>query len=153
MEDVRGIITDESSEVADEEILLRRVYPSDVTPCTAGTAGPRAVLASGFHPNEHDSDGISLFRAAFAQPEELRPRRPKAFFVVKLRAGEVRKLGISVVPKPEADGPHGHVVLPEINYVSRKSDKSVELRQFLAEKLSFEVIGPIEAGERHCEQA
>jgi hypothetical protein len=89
-----------------------------------------------------DTTGISVDRAKYQSLEEAAKGHPgKTYFVALLRAGDLRKQGIQVVSRPEAQEP-GHAELPGLNYENRKSDQVLVWKKLLAHELVIRVEGP-----------
>jgi hypothetical protein len=61
--------------------------------------------------------------------------------VAVLRAGELRRLGMEIVPRPLDDDP-GHCEIAELNFANRKSMPFAEWQALLAEQLCLRVEGP-----------
>jgi hypothetical protein len=58
-----------------------------------------------------------------------------------LRAGELRRLGMEIVPRPlEADA--GHCEIAELSFANRKTMPFAEWQALLAEQLCIRVEGP-----------
>ena len=93
---------------------------------------------------KNDITGLSIFRAKYKSIEEAARGRPgKSYYVAVLRAGDLRKNVITVVPHP--DGPDGydpgHAEIPDLNAGNRKDDKTLERQRLLVE-LCLRVEGP-----------
>ena len=131
---------DGSEPINDDEILYRRIPVSQdwYDPRRDERPSPEA-----FRPQEYDTTGISLSRNAEYKTIEAagRGRSRKGYYVAEVRAGELRKHGIEVVPRPEPDDP-GHVEIPAMNYAARKSDLVEGWKVLLAEELCLSVHGP-----------
>jgi hypothetical protein len=133
-------MSDGTEPVTDDEILYRRVQKIHGQ---GGYVDPKA-----FHPNKHDRDGLSLFRRKYYSKERLCENcRGKQYYVASVRALDVRKLGLHIVPTPPFD--IGHVSLPEWNYKNRKMDRFVELERICANEVVFELDGPFPNDETH----
>ena len=120
--------------IADEEILYRRV--------PAGWYSPAAGLnAQAFAPHKtNDSTGLSVYRDKYKSIEEAAKGRPgKSYYVAVLRAGDLRKKGIQVLPRPQPGDP-GHAELPDLNRGNRKTDETLQ-RQHILVDLSLRVEG------------
>lgn len=128
----------EDAPVHGSEWVLRRI--PDVQPPWCNPEQERPVAVGAFTPNSGDADGISLYREIFVKPEEVAAaaRKSRACFVVRLRAKDVRKLGLSLAPRLDEDLP-GHVVVPELYYGMPRPRKT-ELRARLAELVSRDDI-------------
>lgn len=94
-------------EIADDEILLRHV--------PGGTQwqapGPRITSANFQLRHDRGETGVSVTRLKFTAPERLLELVggdvDRGSRVAAVRAGDVRSLGLNVVPKPLPDDP-GH---------------------------------------------
>lgn len=131
---------DGSEPVEDDEILYRRVLEFHYSPSN-NHLSPHA-----FRPTERDKTGLSVYRAKYKSIEEAsRGREGKAYFVAVLRAGDLRKAGIEVVPRPTVDDP-GHSELPSLTYDNRRSDAAEERQVMLSQKLRCGIRGPFRDG-------
>ena len=132
-------MSDGSEPVADHEILYRRI------PATSGFYDPHgdpnpSPLA--FRPTHLDTTGLSLSRAKYQTLEQAgQGREDKQYFVAVLRAGELRRLGMEIVPRPLDDDP-GHCEIAELTFANRKSMPFAEWQALLAEQLCLRVEGP-----------
>lgn len=133
---------DESEPIADDEVLFRRV------PASTGWYSPETGLKTeAFAPHKtDDSTGLSVSRNKYKTVEEAARGRPgKSYYVVILRAGDLRKQGIAVEPRPLPGDP-GHAELPELNSRNRKTSETLE-RQRILVRLSLGVAGPFAMAE------
>lgn len=127
--------------IGDDEILYRRIPVSNnfYDPAT-GKLSPEA-----FAPHkENDETGLSVSRGKYKSVEEAARNRPgKSYFVAVLRAADLRKDGINVVPRPQLpDGfDPAHAELPDLNSANRKDSETQECKRKLV-KLSLEIKGP-----------
>jgi hypothetical protein len=130
--------------IADDELLFRRVPASTMwyDPVT------RTLKPEAFGPSrERDSTGISFSRQKYKSAEIAARGRPgKTYYVAVLRAGDIRRLGIDVEPRPEPDDP-GHAELPQLNAGNYKETTTLE-RQRVLVSLCLRVEGPFET--RHA---
>lgn len=130
---------DGSEPIADHELLYRRI------PAATGFYDPQvdpnpSPLA--FRPTQQDTTGLSLTRAKYKSLEQAaRGREGKQYYVAVLRAGELRRLGMDVVPRPVADDP-GHCEIAELSFANRKAMPFAEWQALLAEQLCLRVDGP-----------
>ena len=138
---------DEPDTVADDELLYRRVSASAVPQQYDPATGRLSDQA--FAPHKiMDGTGLSISRARFKSLEEAAlGRQGKSYFVAILRAGDLRKRGIEVVPQPNL--PNGeydpaHAELPDLNASNRKDDITLERQRILAQELCLRVEGPFE---------
>jgi hypothetical protein len=116
---------DRGDVVADEELVYRRV------PLVHFVDG--MVIYQAMMPHKSaDPDGLSLTRAKLGSPEAMvaNARRPGAG-VFAATAGEIRALGLSVLPSPREDEP-GHCHIPELN----SSTRAAPTTQFLTGQLA-----------------
>ena len=125
--------------IDDEEILLRRV------PASTGWYRPDQdppLEPEAFRPNRNDTTGISLSRESYTTMEQAaRGRSGKTYYVAVFRAGDLRRAGMEVVPRP-VEGNPGHAEIGNLTYGSRKSRQATEWRFLLAERLCLRVEGP-----------
>ena len=132
--------------IGDDELLYRRIPVSEnwFDPGSGPLPSPEA-----FRPHkERDVTGISMDRARspahpdFRTVEESgRGPSPKGYYVAVLRAGDLRAAGIEVVARPEQGNP-GHAEIPDLNAISRRTDRAQELKRRLADELTLRVEGP-----------
>ncbi|MEZ6086447.1 MAG: hypothetical protein R3C05_00110 [Pirellulaceae bacterium] len=131
--------------IADDEELFRRVsasaVPQQYDPVTD------ILSDQAFAPHKTmDASGISVYRKKFKSLEQAAVGRPgKSYFVAVLRAGDLRRHGISVVPRPNLpDGQFdaAHAELPDLNSATRKHDATIERQRLLANELCLRVEGP-----------
>lgn len=129
---------DGSEPVEDAEILYRRV-PA----CYMSESDPRPSPQA-FHPQQRDTAGLSMFRAKYRNAADVaRGASKQPYYVAVVKASDLRRHGMTIVPRVETGGP-GHVEIPELNYADRHSDRSLELKVLLVEKLST-IEGPFTA--------
>ena len=116
-----------SDPIEDDELLYRRVPAS--TGWYDTTAGVLKPQAFGPHKTQ-DITGLSVARAKHKSIGEAARGRPgKSYFVAVLRAGDPRRRGIDVVPRPDLpDGRHdpAHADLPDLNSKTRKASETLE---------------------------
>lgn len=128
----------EDDHIADSEELYRRINITQnwYDPSLEAPPSRRA-----FRPNrKRDPTGLSLFRAKYVSPEQLcQNRRDDRYYVVVVRAGDLRDHGLSVVPVPVEEMP-GHAEIPELNSENRKTTEDKQL--LIAQKLCLRVLGP-----------
>lgn len=132
-------MSDGSEPIADHEILYRRI------PAASGFYDPHvdpnpSPLA--FRPTQLDTAGLSLSRAKYKTLEQAgQGREGKQYYVAILRAGELRRLGMEIVPRPLDDDP-GHCEIADLTFANRKSMPFAEWQALLAEQLCLRVEGP-----------
>ena len=110
----------ESDAIRPSEWLLRRI-PHDYF--DAELASP--IQRAAFRPTDRDVDGISLFREMHLSPKDLSSTGTKAPYVVgRIRASEIERIGLTLLPTPDPTQPPGHVSVPQLNTKSMKINKS-----------------------------
>ena len=125
--------------IADDEVLYRRI------PASMGWFTPPSELnSSAFSPDKsRDITGISISRNKYNTPEDVARRggEGRFYYIAVFLAGDLRRAGIRVVPRPTFSDP-GHAEIPDMNVENRKEQQTLERRRVLAEELCLEVIGP-----------
>ena len=132
-------MSDGSEPIADHEILYRRIPAASgfYDPLVDPSPSPLA-----FRPTTYDTTGLSLSRAKYTDLDQAgRGREGKRYYVAVLRAGELRRLGIEVVPKPLESDP-GHCEIAELTFANRKAMPFAEWQALLAEQLCLRIEGP-----------
>ena len=85
--------------------------------------------------------GISVYRDKYKSIQEAaRGKSKQGYYVAVLRAGDLRKNGFEVVPRPRQDDP-GHAELPDLTCDNRLTQESLE-RKLRLTKLCMRVEGP-----------
>jgi len=83
---------DENEPVDDDEFVYRRIHPHFYNEVL-----PVAVLFEAFRPSRHDSTGLSVLRARFAQPQDTLahadPAKVRGYYVARLAVRQLRSLG------------------------------------------------------------
>ena len=133
---------DGSEPITDEEMLYRRV------PASAGWYSPESGLKpEAFAPHKTlDTTGLSLSRAKYKSAEDAAQGQPgKSYYVVVLRAADLREQGIAVEPQPLPGDP-GHAELPGLNANNRKQDLTLERQRNLV-NMALRVEGPFASAE------
>jgi hypothetical protein len=122
--------------ISDDEMLYRRI-PVDWYSTSTGQLDDQA-----FAPHKtRDATGLSVVRAKYKLIEEAaKGRQGKSYYVAVFRAGDLRREGMEIVPRPKGGDP-GHAELPDLNASNRKSDITVERQQILV-RLCREIKGP-----------
>ena len=134
----------ESDPITDDEWLLRIVwrprFTEGIPPISPKTFEPRV---SGHHPDE---DGISLFREACLQAptdvlEVVQEAKRGENGIVRISVALIKSKGLSVQASPIETIP-GHVVIPELNSLDFKANKSKynAARFALAEEASQHIV-------------
>lgn len=114
----------ESTAVYPHEFLLRTV-PNSVGYYT-GSAPNWLVNPTAFEPAPDDLDGISLFREDFVTKEHLARvnKHPLGARVARIKAKECMTLHLSLKPAPDDKQPPGHVIVPEMPYLTRSQQNN-----------------------------
>src|ERR1043166_6483379 len=106
---------DELQPVQEDEFVLRRIHRSAFK---AELSPP--VLRIAFQPNENDDTGLSVYRercvSAAATLANVDPGKRDAYYVARLAVRDLVRLGLSVVPEPDPNGPPGPTVLREVRW-------------------------------------
>ena len=102
--------------IGQDEIVFRRVLKSQYKP------DKDQLSAKGFNPRPSDTTGISLCRANYLpdpKPEAAAAlgRAGMEFWVVELRAADLRSAGMEVKPEPSQEF-IGHASIPILNAAS-----------------------------------
>jgi hypothetical protein len=123
---------DDSSRVEDHEYQYRRI------PVSTGWFQEGVVSPLAFRPNPNDLTGLSLERAILCSPEEAagHGRSGRTYYVVRVKAADIRDLGLDVQPKPSVHP--GHSEIPGLRYDNRRTDAAEEWQVKLAELASRE---------------
>ena len=126
--------------IGDDEILLRRVPETRQWYYETSGLSPHA-----FEPRKDDDTGLSVVREKHC-PIEVAATGPsrQGYFVARLRAGDLRKRGIEVCPRPIPDI-LGHAEITSLTFQDRDSDRSQEIMVQLATELCLDVHGPFHA--------
>ncbi len=113
---------DELQPVDDNEFVYRRIPQKFCNPDL-----PVPIPALAFRPNQNDTSGISVFRAWFVEPADtlvgVDADKRTTYYVARLAVRDLRKLGLSVVPEPDPEGPAGHSVIPELSWKAYQANK------------------------------
>jgi hypothetical protein len=130
---------DERSRVLPDEALLRRIHKNHYK-FTKQTSVERVA----FEPNKNDTDGLSVFRAAFVSPTDLVAGARDTYYVAKIMVAELQRFSppLSVIPDSDPEQPPGHALIPEANFVRLKNEKypSKELQRDLAKIASNNIV-------------
>lgn len=115
---------DERDPVDDAETVLRRVpmrFFNDALSMPIARESFRPVEPNPAKGTPGD-DGISVFREACgATPqmviEAIQDKTKRDSFIVsRLEAKDLRRLGLTILPKPDSNGPPGHAIIPELSW-------------------------------------
>jgi hypothetical protein len=122
--------------VADDEILYRRV------PVSKDWIDEHGVWPDAFVPRPDDDTGLSVYRARFLSLEDAAKGLSKrGYYVLAMRAGDLRAEQIDVVPAPRDDLP-GHAEIPSLAYQDPESEDALQEREILADRLVVAIHGP-----------
>jgi hypothetical protein len=80
------------------------------------------IERTGFTPSTQDTDGLSIHRELFIQPQKLAwcGRKPGEYLIIRFRASDLRtEFAVTFVPSPDKTVP-GHAVIPELAYTENK---------------------------------
>ena len=122
--------------IGDDELVYRRV-PAVWYDTKFG------VDDQAFAPRKPDVTGLSVSRAKYKSPEEAAKGAGPCYYLAVLRAGDLRKHGIEIEPRPKPGDP-GHCVLANLNAGNRKATQTIERQNLLASKLCLQILGPFE---------
>lgn len=122
---------DENQPVEDDEGVYRRIHRMYYQ-----LGLPIPIQPASFRPNENDTTGISVFRERFGEPADtlssVDVEKRKDYYLARLAVRDLRRLGLSVVPEPDRNGPRGHAVIPELSCKAYHADKQ-RMKQLLLE--------------------
>lgn len=122
--------------IADDEMLYRRV------PVSKDWIDSHGVRPDAFEPRSDDDTGLSVYRARFVKvADAARGLSKRGYYVLEMRAGDLRAAGIEVLPMPHDDLP-GHAELPGLAFHDSESELSMEQRELLADRLVVAIHGP-----------
>lgn len=126
--------------IADDELIYRRV------PVSTGwyDSTSQDLMPEAFGPRKDDISGISVSRAKYKTVEQAAQGRPgKSYYVAVLLAGDIRRAGMTIEPRPEVPGgiDPSHAEIIDLNAANRK-EAITEDRQARLAKLCLEVKGP-----------
>src|SRR5262249_24052481 len=126
------LVSDWSSDVCSSDLF----YDASV---------PTLIRSEAFRPSHNDHTGLSVFRAAFVQPVDtlanIEAGKRNEYHVARVAVQELRRLGLTVVPEPDPDGPLGQAVIPELSWQAYHADKQrLKQAQFELAKLASAAI-------------
>jgi len=111
-----------------------------------GWYSEKGLSPEAFDPHDEEKSGISVYRAKYRTIQEVaKGLSKKGYYVAVLRAGDLRRRGIAVEPRPGPNDP-GHAELPGLTCDNRLSREGLECKVLLA-KLCLEVRGPFPSAE------
>ncbi len=94
-----------------------------------------------FDPRRDETTGISIYRNKYKSVAEVaQGMSKKGYFVAEFRAGDLRKHGIQITPRPEPSDP-GHAELPGLTSLNRLEPEALEQKLWLTH-LARAVHGP-----------
>lgn len=129
--------------IDDGEELYRRIPECWFDPLR-GTIDPAA-----FGPHkDRDTSGLSVTRAKHKSIQDAaRGQSGKKYYIAVLRAGDLRRNGITIEPRPETEAgtDPAHAELPELNSAVRKADITLERQNLLADALCIRIEGPFQS--------
>ncbi len=126
---------DGTEPIADDELLYRRI------PVSKGWFSEGGLSPEAFDPRRDETTGISVYRDKYKSLEEVgRGKSKTGYYVAEFRAGDLRRHGIEVEPRPEPDEP-GHAELPGLTCLNRLEPEALERKVRLA-RLPLQVHGP-----------
>ena len=115
-------MTDPAEPIEESEYVLRRIHRSFIDESL-----PIAIRPVAFRPNANDKTGLSVFREGCVEAKDtltaVPDKKKNDYFVARLAVAELRKLGLTVVPEPDPNGPPGHAVIPELSWDGYHADK------------------------------
>jgi len=132
---------DGTEPVADDELPYRRIPVSMPWYSQEQGLSPEAFGPRPESSREPDLTGISVSRAKYKTVEEAaRGMGKKGYYVAVLRAGDLRKNGIAVEPRPRPDDP-AHAELPDLRTDNRLDPETLE-RELRLTTLCLRIEGP-----------
>jgi len=114
-------------QVADDEILWRRIIPDWLHPLGSGAYRPQSMS---FH--DRRSGNLSVHRAKLTSREQVLKNRPKDS-VAAFSCSLVRSLGLEVRPDPDMNDPSHALIIPSPE--GKKAKK-------IAEECTWEFLNP-----------
>jgi hypothetical protein len=113
---------DEHEPIQDDEFVYRRIhrnfYDANIPTC---------IRREAFRPNTNDDTGLSVFRAAFVQPADtlanIDAGKQNGYYVARIAVQDLHRLGLTVVPEPDPNGPLGHAIIPELSWQAYQAGK------------------------------
>lgn len=121
------------SETIDDDEWLLRTVPDNIQYIDPET---EEVDGYAFRPQEgQDSEGLSLSREKYISPQELVNQKfSDAYYVVRVKAGDLRELGMELQPDPLDEKP-GHMLITNLHSDNRREPKQETWQQQMARKL------------------
>jgi hypothetical protein len=131
---------DGTEPIGDDELLYRRI------PAAQGWFDPLVSpkpVPEAFRPRRDDLTGLSLLRGEPYNTAEQASRglSKGGYYVAVLRAADLKKHGIEVVPRPIEEMP-GHAEIVNLTAANRDSEEATILMVLLARDLCLRVEGP-----------
>lgn len=127
--------------IADDETLYRRIPEFPESHYQPDSDRPLAWVA--FRPNERDVDGLSVWRAKYVTLEQAASGRSgKSYYVVLLKAGELRELGCVVVPTPDVGTGHASITNMSSNSYAENKNDVRNMAERIAAAFASHVEGP-----------
>ena len=113
---------DEQEPIQDDEFVYRRIHRNFYD-----ASIPTCIRREAFRPSHNDDTGLSVFRAAFVQPADtlanIDASKQNDYYVSRIAVQDLHRLGLTVVPEPDPDGPPGHATIPELSWQAYQADK------------------------------
>ncbi len=125
--------------IDNDEVVYRRVRAAE----NHINREQDSVSPAAFMPRPLDVPGISLVRGKYRSPKgaaALGRRDRGPYYVVGIRAGDLRDIGIAVDP----EGPPYHVRLPDLAFEPPPSQRLLELTQRIVQKAPLCIHGPFD---------
>ena len=127
--------------IDDDEVILRRIPPSDTIESTMLREGGGLRATSARLSTRDDEEGLSCTRLRQTSPADLLSQlrlhgmSPETWMVCRLHVQEVRSLGLNVVHKPtDWDPGHCEVVNPNGKVTSKLSSKLAKRSRILTDE-------------------
>ncbi len=134
---------DGTEPVADDELLYRRI------PVSKRWYSQTGMSPEAFDPRADETTGISVYRDKYKLLQEAaKGMSMTGYYVAVLRAGDLRKHGIEVLPRPAPDDP-AHAELPGLTCHNRLTPEAQERKLRLA-RLCLAVEGPFPPPAKGC---
>jgi hypothetical protein len=138
---------DGNEPVADDEYLYRRI------PVSKEWYDENGLSPEAFRPRRDEETGISVFRAKYKSIEDAAKGMSKhGYYVAVLRAGDLRNVGIQIIPQPNVPGGYdpSHAELPDLTCHNLSEPAAMERMGRLTD-LALRVEGPFLSSEQSSE--